>query len=117
MSDRDDILDSKPLFFRPQERIVDSDPVTGMTTKFYVDADGKFHVWDEQEVDPIVTLANEEYKETGRSRFGDFAKVASIPLAIWSKLEKAGITRDDKTLKKWLNDPDNRAFRTRPGRI
>jgi hypothetical protein len=41
--------------------------------------------------------------------------VASVPLVILEQLMKKGITRDKKAMKKWLNDPDNRVFRTREG--
>jgi hypothetical protein len=44
-------------------------------------------------------------------------KVGSIPMSIYHELQKQGILQDEKRLKKWLNDPDNRVFRTRPGRV
>lgn len=48
---------------------------------------------------------------------GEFHRVASIPLTVYHELEKAGVTRDQAAFKRWLNDPDNRVFRTRPGRV
>jgi len=36
---------------------------------------------------------------------------------IYMDLVSKGITRTEKDFKKWLNDPDNRFFRTRPGRV
>lgn len=48
---------------------------------------------------------------------GDMHKVASIPMALFYDLKKQGIIDDQARLKAWLNDPDNRFFRTRPGRV
>jgi hypothetical protein len=47
-------------------------------------------------------------------------KVASIPLTVIDDLNKQGIMRgyavlDDKRFAAWLNDPMNRAWRTRTG--
>lgn len=44
-------------------------------------------------------------------------RVASIPLHVLLDLEKQGIASDPKRMKKWLNDPENRFFRTAPGRV
>ena len=49
-------------------------------------------------------------------------KIASVPLTVIDELNKQGIMRgfhvlDQARFKAWLNHPDNRAFRTRPGRI
>jgi len=47
-------------------------------------------------------------------------KVASIPLTVIDDLNKIGIMRgfhvvDEKRFKAWLNNSDNRVFRTRTG--
>jgi hypothetical protein len=49
-------------------------------------------------------------------------KVASIPLTVIDDLNAKGIMRgfavvDEKKFKEFLNSPDNRFFRTRPGRV
>jgi hypothetical protein len=49
-------------------------------------------------------------------------KVASIPLAVMDDLHKKGILRgfhviDQKRFKEFLNNPDNRFFRTREGKV
>lgn len=44
---------------------------------------------------------------------GDYRKVASIPLNIFHEQLAPAIEQDDnKHLSRWLNDSDNRAFRT-----
>ena len=49
-------------------------------------------------------------------------KIATLPLAIINDLNAKGIMRgfhilDPKAMKKWLNDPENRVFRTRGGEV
>jgi len=49
---------------------------------------------------------------------GDYHKVASIPLNVfWDQLAEASKQDDDKFISKWLNDSDNRAWRTKEGRV
>lgn len=49
--------------------------------------------------------------------YGEFTRVASIPLNIYFELKRKGVIDDPKALKAWLNDPDNRFFRTRAGKV
>ena len=48
---------------------------------------------------------------------GDMHRVASIPMSIFYDLQRKGILNDPAAMKRWLNDPDNRVFRTRPGQV
>ena len=48
---------------------------------------------------------------------GDMHHVASIPMALYYQLKAEGKLEDEAYMKRWLNDPDNRAFRTRPGEV
>jgi hypothetical protein len=43
--------------------------------------------------------------------------VAQIPMALYYDLKSKGITEDPARMKAWLNDPENRYFRTRPGTV
>ena len=43
--------------------------------------------------------------------------VASIPMVLYMQLHKEGIVQDEERLRAWINDSDNSAFRTRPGKI
>jgi len=47
----------------------------------------------------------------------EFRHVAEIPMVIYQQMVRDGSINDKKALKKWLNDPDNRLFRTWKGRI
>lgn len=75
-----------------------------------------------QDVGDRVALNKALYNET-RSGWGDGQRVASIPTVVWESLIHKGIVTasgqvlDMPRFKAFLNDPDNRAFRTRPGRI
>ena len=48
---------------------------------------------------------------------GDMHHVASIPMALFYQMKAEGKLEDQAYMKRWLNDPDNRAFRTRPGEV
>jgi hypothetical protein len=56
--------------------------------------------------------------ETAGQRFGAFRHVASTPMHIWAKeIVPRRRQGDEKSLKKWLNNADQRPFRTFEGDI
>jgi len=82
--------------------------------------DDQFHIETRQDVAPVLEDAKfqaSHYDE--RSRWKDINHVAQIPLVIIAEERKKGrdLINDPEALKQWLNDPDNKHFRTRPGRI
>lgn len=73
---------------------------------------------------PIETTLNTNAtlrKEAQKAWAGDYHLVASIPLNIWNDedlgLQKAHLSGDDRYVSRWLNDPDNKAFRTKEGTV
>lgn len=100
-------------------RLIDTSPLTGVSTIYHYDpATGQHHYEDRQEVAPLLDMNRRRHNDaTDKSWKGDMHHVASLPLIIWFKLKKAGILNDPKAFRKWLNDPDNAQFRTRPGRV
>lgn len=101
-------------------RLFDRDPLTGITRIFHYD--------DATEDSTIETISdvtdiiedNKAYYNDVDERAGwknEFMRVASIPMPLYFKMKEEGIVGDQKAMKKWLNDPDNKYFRTRPGRI
>lgn len=108
-----------------ERREFDYDPLSGVREKFFYDhAEGKFTITQEQDITALAELNKFKYNNTpGRYGNESFHQVASIPLALLPELEKKGIMTaggriiDDKKLKQWLNDSDNRVFRTRAGRV
>lgn len=96
------------------------DPEIGRTVWLVFDDKGNMkgaHV--EQEVDPIVE-ANKMYADmTAGRRFGDYNRIASVPLTF---LEKTGLDQaidagDRRYISKVLNDSDYSGFRTSRGRV
>lgn len=77
-----------------------------------------------QDVSDIVERNKKEYNNSP-TKWGDDIfdnKIASIPMTVVDKLNQQNIMRgfhvlDQKAFFKWLNDPDNKFFRTKKGRI
>jgi hypothetical protein len=103
-----------------QSKVFDIDPLTGVKKMWHYDADK-----DEAIIETIVDASGVvEDNKTEFNHFdersnwkGDLHKVASIPMSVYYDLKAQGITEDPARMKAWLNDPDNRFFRTRPGRV
>jgi len=99
-------------------KLFSKDPVTGVTKWFHWDdTNDTFVIQTQQEVDNIIDANRMNYNESANESWGDGKVVASIPMTVYFDLMKKGIANDPKALKKWLNDPDNRYFRTRAGHI
>jgi len=103
---------------RSYTRPLSIDPFTGQRQTWHYDAtDDSVTVATEQDVTAIVE-ANKAAAASAPSRYGgEMHRVASIPMSVYWELKEKGILRDQKALRKWLNDPDNRVFRTRFGRV
>jgi hypothetical protein len=93
-------------------------------TAVHADGDGGIIIQTRQDVSGIVEQNKKEFNSFDeRARWSDELfgnKVASIPMTVIDDLNKAGIMRgfavlDDKRFALWLNDPMNRAWRTRTG--
>lgn len=104
-----------------QSRPFDYDPFTGVTSTFHWDpVTQEFFIEEVQDVEPLIEMAKASYNgfDGARARWhDDWNHVAALPPVIYADLQKRGILDDPDALKAWLNDSDNRAFRTRPGRI
>lgn len=107
----------------------DYDPTTKIKTIFHTENDdkGTFIYGEEQDAEDIVEANKYLYNQFDQrapfvQRKPDgtkevFHRVASIPLVILMDLQAKGILNDEKAFKKWMDDPDNKYFRTRPGRL
>jgi len=93
-------------------------------TAVHADGEGGIVIQTRQDVSDIVEQNKKEYNSFDeRARWSDQLfgnKVASIPMTVIDDLNKQGIMRgfavlDDKRFASWLNDPMNRAWRTRTG--
>ena len=95
----------------------------GITKNYYADGEGGLIIETQQDVSAIIEQNKREYAQTDeRARWGEWTKIGSIPMAMIKDLNDKGICRgfaviDQKKFKAYLNDPDNRYLRTRPGRV
>ena len=99
-------------------------PVKYRDSAVHADGEGGIVIQTRQDVSDIIEQNKKEYNSFDeRARWSDNLfgnKVASIPLTVIDDLNKQGIMRgyavvDEKRFAVWLNDPMNRAWRTRTG--
>lgn len=92
----------------------------GQRAIWYQEQDGKLH-WriDQHGVDAMLDENEIARKATEGVKFGDWVRVASIPLNIYhdSGLADATKERDNKFVNRWLNDGDNAKFRSSRGKF
>ena len=107
-------------------RLLHVNPMTGVQQVFHFDEAGDaFTIETRQDAAPVIEATRIERVETDRhTRYGDgLQKVASIPLTVFADLAKRGVVSpggavlDPAAFRRFLNDPDNRVFRTREGRV
>jgi hypothetical protein len=101
------------------KRLFDYDPETGTTKWWHYDADkDEATIETEFQVGDLIEANKAQFNSTDeRARWGEWNRVASIPMVLFHRLKQQGIIDDPAAMKRWLNDPDNRLFRTRPGRV
>ena len=92
----------------------------------HADGEGGIIVETRQDITANIEQNLKEFNSYDeRSKWSDDIfgnKIASIPLTVIDDLNAKGIMRgfaviDEKQMKAWLNNPDNRFFRTRPGKV
>ena len=83
----------------------------------YEDGGNRIVVKKTQDIQSILEQNTRDRNDSVSSHGRDMIKVATIPNIEVERLMKEGIWQDKKRLKAWLNDPDNRAFRTNTGKI
>lgn len=99
------------------DKVFDVDPLSGITSYWhYDDATDTALIEKRQDVSDILDANKAEFN-ADHGRYGEWAKVASIPLSVYYDLKAKGIVDDPVAMKRWLNDADNRFFRTRPGTV
>lgn len=99
------------------DKVFDVDPLSGITSYWHYDeATDTALIEKRQDVSDILDANKAEFNED-HGRYGEWTKVASIPLSVYYDLKAKGIVDDPVAMKRWLNDADNRFFRTRPGTV
>ena len=104
-------------------RTLNIDEILGTQTDFVYESgdslkDDQIIISESQDVTAIIEANNRSANEIDKhQKYGEWSKVASIPLNLYYDLKRQGIVDDPARFKKWLNDSDNRFFRTRGGRV
>jgi|DEB0MinimDraft_3_1074331.scaffolds.fasta_scaffold51135_2 hypothetical protein len=100
-------------------RVVSENKEIGQKQYWHDHDDGSVTIETVQTVDAVAednkAVFNQFDERTNWK--GDMHRVASIPMSIFYDLQRKGILNDPAAMKRWLNDPDNRVFRTRPGQV
>jgi metal-dependent HD superfamily phosphatase/phosphodiesterase len=98
-------------------KLLDTDPITGIRHVFnYDDTTDEATITAEQDVSAVIEANKSAYNDD-HGRHGEWTRVAQIPMVVLHDLKQRGIADDPVAMKRWLNDPDNRYFRTRPGTV
>lgn len=102
-------------------RLLDDDPVLGIRRWFAYDSDrDETHIKTQHyHTGRLLDQNGQEKASTSGEKFGEFRKVASIPLNVYydSGYAEAKQQGDSKWIKRFLNDADNGKFRTFGGQV
>ena len=106
-------------------RLFDEDPLTKSRTIFHHDGENiTFEtISDFSDIIEANKASMNVFDERARYKGDLMNRVASIPLVLLFELKQKGILGDNfmvinqKEFRRWLDDSDNKAFRTRPGRL
>ena len=80
----------------------------------FITQDDKNIYHTQQNVQPVIDQVKVFSDNTpGKT----FRHAAEIPMVVWNKALREGWHSDKVAWKKWLNDPDNKAFRVWKGKI
>lgn len=102
------------------KRLFSHDALTGITTWFcYDDETNQVTMTAEQDVTGIMDDNDREATAIFQSgkKWGEWARVATVPMSIYAQWLIEGRDKDPEFIKRWINDRDNRKFRTRLGRV
>lgn len=102
------------------ERLFDEDPLTGIRTTFVMEPGARdYKLVREQWIDGQLQNNLDQRNHREGNWKGESHHVARIPNIVVEEYKRRGIDliQDKDELQKWVNDPDNRMFRTRPGRV
>ena len=100
-------------------RLFDSNLITKTTRYFHDNGDGTYTIESQADVEDIITDAKirDNHFRPNANWKGEMHMDARIPTSIVFELKRTGQLFDQRAMKRWLNNPDNRMFRTRPGRV
>ena len=105
------------------KRNLSVDPESGIKTDFIYEEgdslkDDSIVIATSQDVTSIIEANKRSANAIDKHhKHGEWSKVASIPLSTYYQLKEQGIADDPVRFKRWLNDSDNKYFRTRGGTV
>lgn len=99
------------------KRLISENADAGIRQYWHEHDNGDVTIQTTQVVDDVIEANRGTFNQVDERAGwkGDMHRVASIPMAVYYDLKAKGVIDDPVAMKKWLNDPDNRFFRTRPG--
>ena len=102
-----------------EKRFFSKDDDQGITRTFHFDDEtNQATIQTQQDVTAIIEENKQEYAQVDeRARWGEWSRVASIPMSIYFQLKAEGKLEDEAYMKRWLNDSNNQFFRTRSGKV
>lgn len=94
------------------------DALTGRSV-WVIHEDGRMHFRTDYPVENLIRQNAEANADAIGQRFGELPRVASVPLNVYhdSGLAQAHREGDRKFVKRFFNDTDNAAWRTRGGHV
>lgn len=96
--------------------ILEVDPNGAIEYGHYDHATDELTIELAEDVEPLIELNKMQFNAQERStRHKGFTKIMSLPHQIYQQEKKKGTFDDKKAFSRFVNDPDNRVFRTRPG--
>lgn len=101
------------------KKLFDVNPELGITRTWHYDEEkDEATIQTQQDVSGIIEENKQEFAQVDeRARWGEWTRVASIPLSLYYQMKAEGKLDDEAFMKRWLNDSNNQFFRTRPGKV
>jgi hypothetical protein len=101
-------------------RLFDVNPFAGTKTIWHDLCDGQYALETVGDVETALEINKARFNDSNRHQIGGEAHgvmAASIPLVVYEDLMRRGIAQDNAAMIRWLNDRDNRLFRTHEMRV
>ena len=104
-------------------KLFNVDTEVGRHTVAHDVGDGELILETKQDVSHIIEANKRDYNSiTSIDRWGDLTHIARLPFTVIDDLNRKGIMRgfaviDQNSFAAFLNNPENRYFKVRPGNI
>ena len=103
--------------------MLDTEPLTGRVRRFHILPDDRFAVESRVDVEPVIEQ-NKDLARLQPTRWKDkYFFLERLTMEIYMALRKTwreqGLSKEERqqALKRFLNDPDNKLFRVKAGKL